>query len=68
MSDGAATVPVTVTVSVPRTQQPPGGPGGPLPFTGAPIEVLASFGVALTVAGAAVIAAVRRSTARRSQP
>jgi len=54
------TVPVTVTVHAHTHARPPKGPGSSLPFTGAPLEALTAWGVAITVAGAAVVTAVRR--------
>ena len=57
-----ATVPVTVTVTVhtPPHAPAPHSPGSSLPFTGAPLEALTAWGVAVTLAGAAVITTVRR--------
>ena len=59
---------VTVTVSVhTRPHAPtPHHPGSSLPFTGAPLEALTAWGVAITVAGAAVITTVRRRRMPRS--
>jgi len=54
------TVPVTVTVHAHTHARPPKGPDSTLPFTGAPLEALTAWGVAITVAGAAVITTVRR--------
>jgi hypothetical protein len=56
------TVPVTVTVSVhARPHAPaPHGPDSTLPFTGAPLEAVTAWGVAITVVGAAVVTTVRR--------
>ena len=61
MRNDSSAVPVTVTVSVhTRPQAPaPHHPGGSLPFTGAPLEALTVWGVAITVVGAAVITTLR---------
>ena len=62
MHQDGQTIPVTVTVkarphaTVPHAHQP----GSPLPFTGAPLDALTAWGVAITVVGAAVLTAVRR--------
>ena len=53
------TVPVTVTVHQPHNL-PVGPPGGRLPFTGAPLDAIAAFGLLLATSGAAVMTAVRR--------
>ena len=60
MGEDSQTVPVTVTVQLPR-QHPAGHPGGTLPFTGAPFDVMATAGLLLGLAGAALVAAVRRA-------
>jgi hypothetical protein len=59
--DDSHTVPVTVTVAVhSRPQAPaPHHPGSSLPFTGAPLEALTVWGVAISVVGAAVITTLR---------
>ena len=58
----AKPVPVTVVVQarphVPATHH--SSPGSSLPFTGAPLEALTAWGVAVTVVGAAVVTTVRR--------
>jgi hypothetical protein len=56
----AKTVPVTVVVHAQPHAPAPHHPGSSLPFTGAPLEAMTAWGVAITVAGAAVITAVRR--------
>jgi hypothetical protein len=53
------TVPVTVTVHL-RPHHPAGHPGGPLPFTGAPLDAIAAIGLLLAAAGAAALTCVRR--------
>jgi hypothetical protein len=54
------TVPVTVTVHAQPHAPAPHHPGSSLPFTGAPLEALTAWGVAITVAGAAVVTTIRR--------
>ena len=55
------TVPVTVVVhSRPHTPAVHHSPGSSLPFTGAPLEALTAWGVAVTVVGAAVVTTLRR--------
>lgn len=54
------TVPVTVTVTAQTHAPAPHHPGSSLPFTGAPLEALTAWGVAITVAGAAVATTLRR--------
>jgi hypothetical protein len=54
------TVPVTVTVHVRPHAPAPHRPDSTLPFTGAPLEALTAWGVAITVVGAAVVTTVRR--------
>jgi hypothetical protein len=56
----AQTIPVTVTVHARPHAPAPHGPDSPLPFTGAPLEALTAWGVAITVVGAAVVTTVRR--------
>jgi hypothetical protein len=53
------TVPVTVTVHLPRHH--PSNPGD-LPFTGAPIEAFTAAGVVLGLTGALLAAAFRRKS------
>jgi hypothetical protein len=60
------TVPVTVTVQVRPHSPAAHKPGSSLPFTGAPLEALTAWGVAITVIGAAVITTVRRRREPRS--
>ena len=59
------TVPVTVTVKAHPQQPASHQPGSSLPFTGAPLEALTAWGVAVTVVGAAFVTTLRR---RRSAP
>ena len=66
MRHDTQTVPVTVTVQVRSHAPAPHHPGSSLPFTGAPLEALTAWGVAITVAGAAVITTVRRRRTPRS--
>jgi hypothetical protein len=61
MRQDSQTVPVTVTVHAPQ-HHPSGHPGGGLPFTGAPLDVMAAIGLVLGLAGAAVMTAVRRKS------
>lgn len=57
----AKPVPVTVVVHTrPHSPVTHHSPGSSLPFTGAPLEALSAWGVAVTVVGAAVITTVRR--------
>ena len=54
------TVPITVTVHA-RPQAPvPHRPDSSIPFTGAPLEALTAWGVAITLVGTAVVTTVRR--------
>ena len=68
MHQDGQTVPVTVTVhSRPHTPAAHHHqPDSPLPFTGAPLEALTAWGVAITVVGAAVVTTLRRRAQPRS--
>lgn len=68
MRNDTQTVPVTVTVHSRPHAPAPHHPGSSLPFTGAPLEALTAWGVAITVVGAAVITTVRgrRPSSRRA--
>ena len=67
MHKDTQTVPVTVTVAARPHAPAPHQPGSSLPFTGAPLEALTAWGVAITVVGAAVVTTLRRRrTASRS--
>ena len=65
MHKDTQTVPVTVTVPARPHAPAPHHPGSSLPFTGAPLEALTAWGVAITVVGAALVSTLRR---RRSAP
>lgn len=60
MQKDAKTIPVTVVVHAHPHAPAPHHPGSSLPFTGAPLEALTAWGVAITLAGAAFVATVRR--------
>ena len=61
MHKDSQTVPVTVVIHArPHTPAAHHSPGSSLPFTGAPLEALTAWGVAVTVVGAAVVTTMRR--------
>ena len=70
MRKDTQTVPVIVVVHArPHTPAVHHSPGSSLPFTGAPLEALTAWGVAVTVVGAAVVTTIRRRRpASRSAP
>jgi hypothetical protein len=59
------TVPVTVTVHLPRPSavHPP---HAPLPYTGAPVAALAALGIVFALTGSLVLALLRRTISLRS--
>jgi hypothetical protein len=56
----AQTVPVTVVVHARPHVPAPHRPDSSLPFSGAPVEALTAWGIAITLVGAAVVTTVRR--------
>ena len=60
MHKDSQTVPVTVVVHAHAHVPASHSPGSSLPFTGAPLEALTAWGVAITVVGAAVVTTLRR--------
>lgn len=76
MGNDAATVPVMVVVAPaagpvhhpahhPVSRPPAAGPPSHLPFTGAPIDALASIAFALALTGATLLVLLRRRSAVR---